>query len=113
MIIETIGTYAVPRGYVTVSVEPLRKGGFGVFKDGFLAPGVRAGQYLERELPSREAAKRLAEIEVLVRGGSLGQTGEAMVCGEVQWAARERLRLDTRSKKPKRFWCVPAQPDAG
>jgi hypothetical protein len=108
MTIETVGTYPVGERYVTVSVEPLQRSGWAVFKDGFLAPGVRFGQQLDSQHRTREAALRMAEAIVLAQGGVLGQTGEALLCAELHWAARERLRLDLGRRSPKRFIQVPA-----
>ncbi len=111
--IETIGTYQSHFGYVTVSVEQLENGRFAVLKESYAVPGRRQGHHVEAELACRDLARRFAEVEVLARGGSIGQTGEALLCGEVQWAARERLRLDTKSRRPKRFLHVPAEPGTG
>ena len=113
MRIETVGTYVVDRGYVTVTVEPLRSGNWAVFKNGFVSPGERWGQHLEAEFRTLHAAKGFAEFEVMARGGSIGQTGDALLCGRLGWADFERLRLDTRSRKPKRFVAVRCEPGAG
>ncbi len=113
MSVEVVGTYQSAWGYVTVSVEDIGRGRHAVLKEGYLFPGRRQGQHVEAELADRALARRVAEIEVLARGGSIGQTGEALLCGEVQWATRQRLRLDTKSRRPKRFLHVPAEPGTG
>jgi hypothetical protein len=106
-----IGSYVDRQGIVvSVSVEATRQGSYLVVKDRWRGPLQRDGATVDVEMGSPGNARTFAECHVLMHGGQLRQTAEALLCGRVipddgQEALRESRR---RSRTLERFMHVPA-----
>jgi hypothetical protein len=106
-----IGSYVDRKGLVvSVSVEATRQGSYLVVKDRWRGPLLLDGGTVDVELGSPGNARTLAECQVLMHGGQLRQTAEALLCGKVipqlgQDALAESRR-ETRTLE--RFMHVPA-----
>jgi len=106
-----IGSYVDRNGLVvSVSMERTRQGSYLVVKDRWRSPLLREGATVELEFPVPGNARTWAECDVLMRGGQLYESAEALVCGEViRSVAEEALRESRReSRTLERFMHVPA-----
>jgi hypothetical protein len=111
-----IGSYVDNRGLVvTVSMECTRQGSYLVVKDRWRAPLQLDGGSVELEFPVPGNARTWAECDVLMRGGRLCESAEAMMCGEVvRSVAQEALRESRKeSRTLERFMHIPAPGFAG
>ena len=106
-----VGTYLDRKGgYVTVSVERIRRGCFAVAKDRFSAPYELASGSVDCELATSGNALLFAECDVLMRGGLLGESGEGLVCARVLPGVLECALTDRRME---RYLTVPAPREGG
>ena len=106
-----IGSYVDRQGLVvSVSLEATSQGSYLVVKDRWRAPLVRDGATVELELGSPGNARMWAECDVLVRGGQLRESADAIVGGAViRQVGEEALRESRReSRTLERFVHVPA-----
>jgi hypothetical protein len=111
-----IGSYVDARGLiVSVSIEATRQGSYLVVKDRWRSPLLRDGATVELEMGAPGNARMWAECDVLMRGGQLSQSAEALLCGSViRQVGEEALRESRReSRTLERFMHVPAPGFAG
>jgi hypothetical protein len=111
-----IGSYVDHHGLVvTVSMEATREGSYLVVKDRWRSPLQRQGATVELEFPIPGNARTWAECDVLMRGGQLYESAEALVCGAViRQVGEEALRESRKeSRTLERFMHVPAPGFAG
>ena len=111
-----IGSYVDHRGFVvTVSMERTREGSYLVVKDRWRSPLLREGATVELEVGTPGNARTWGECDVLMRGGQLHESAEALMCGEViRSVAEEALRESRKeSRTLERFMHVPAPGFAG
>ena len=100
---------------VSVSLEQTRQGSYLVVKDRWRSPLVLDGATVELEMGAAGNARMWAECDVLVRGGQLRESPQALLCGRVvpmlgEEAVRESRR---QSRTLERFVHVPAPGFAG
>ena len=106
-----IGSYVDHYGLVvTVSMERTRQGSYLVVKDRWRSPLVREGATVELEFPVPGNARSWAECDVLIRGGHLCESVEALVCASVIRSVGEEALRESRkeSRTLERFVHVPA-----
>jgi hypothetical protein len=111
-----IGSYVEHGGsVVSVSMERTRHGSYLVVTDRWRAPLQLEGGSIELEFPVPGNARTWAECDVLMRGGQLCESAEALMCGEVvRSVAQEALRESRKeSRTLERFMHVPAPGFAG
>jgi len=106
-----IGSYVDRHGLVvTVSMERTRQGSYLVVKDRWRSPLQREGATVELEFPVPGNARSWAECDVLIRGGHLCESAEALVCASVIRSVGEEALRESRkeSRTLERFVHVPA-----
>jgi hypothetical protein len=111
-----IGSYVDRYGLVvSVSMERTREGSYLVVKDRWRSPLHRDGATVELEFPVPGNARTWAECDVLMRGGQLCESAEALLCGEVVRSVGEEALRESRkeSRTLERFMHVPAPGFAG
>jgi hypothetical protein len=103
-----IGSYVDHHGLVvTVSMERTRQGSYLVVKDRWRSPLVRDGATVELEFPVPGNARSWAECDVLIRGGQLSDSGEALVCASViRSVGEEALRESRRESRTSSASCT-------
>jgi hypothetical protein len=106
-----IGSYVDNHGLVvSVSMEQTRQGSYLVVKDRWRSPLHREGATVELEFPVPGNARTWAECDVLMRGGQLCESAEALVCASVIRSVGEEALRESRkeSRTLERFMHVPA-----